>query len=171
MNRIIAQATGGSGTLDAARVVLLVVAIVLPVLIVLRLILRSVARGLQAEVDRRFRRDEIVKQEIGANFFGLESRGVRQLRGNGALVLTSEMLWFRQALSNREICIPLDRITRVSSVPSHLGKTIIKPLLRVDFIDSNESCDSVAWAVRDTTIWQEAVKGKQRIDDDGSEPS
>ena len=83
-----------------------------------------------------------------ANFFGLESRGRFQIRGNGCLALGDAQLVFAMWLPRRQLVIKRDRIEAVDTVDSHLGKRIGRPLLHVTFNN-----DAAAWFVRDVDRW------------------
>lgn len=103
---------------------------------------------------------EILLQETGANFFGLQSRGGMQVRGNGGLVLTNDQLRFFQLLPEREIAIPLDRIEETSLVRSHCGKSVLWTLLRVTYRigpEATRSVDSAAWYVRNPAEWKRVI--------------
>ena len=117
----------------------------------------SLRKRLSAEVERRFGGQMVLLQALNANFFGQQSKGVRQIRGNGALVLTEDELWFLLGIPSREISIPLRDITSVSLVKSHLGKTKFRPLLRVEYL-SEGIADSVAWAVNDPEKWKATIE-------------
>ena len=110
--------------------------------------LKSVFRKRREEVARRFRRKTILRQHNLAQFFGRESLGHVQARGNGLLVLTGEELYFLQALPRREFVIPIESITEVSNPRSHLGKSNMCKLLRVDFVEKRKD-DAIAWNVDD----------------------
>ena len=69
----------------------------------------------------------------GANFFGIESDGLMQVRGNGILLLTETDLVFRMFEPTRDFLIPLAQIVKVELAESHLTKTVFKPLLKVYF--------------------------------------
>lgn len=138
------------------RILGLVVAIVLLVGGINMTVLTLVRRRMRRVVAGRFHRGAIRRQSLTANCFGIESLGRAQVRGNGALVLTGDELYFRMAVPSREIIIPLERITTVSLVRSHLGKTIFRPLLKVDYVTDNGP-DAVAWAVREPERWKQAI--------------
>lgn len=88
-----------------------------------------------------------------ANFFGLETRGVTQIRGNGCLALDGAVLVFVQWVPRRTLRISRDRIASVEQASSHLGKTSGMPLLRVRFKNDSGKADTVAWAVQDLGGW------------------
>ena len=96
-----------------------------------------------------------------ANFFGVESRGVAQMRGNGHLAASRSQILFIMWLPRRELSIPRDRVTAVERTRSHLGKTVGSELLRVRFTNETGAPDSVAWAVRDLAMWELALTTRQ----------
>jgi hypothetical protein len=126
-------------------------------LAVIHWIMSRVRNRLEEVVRLKFAGRTIVRQSVGANFFGRLSRGVVQIRGNGALVLTQKEVYFLQAVPRREITIPLEIITSVTTPRSHLGKSVVSRLLRVDFREGGKA-DAVAWAVRDVDEWKEDIE-------------
>lgn len=124
---------------------------------IFRRLLSVFTKGLQEDVERRTADQSVVMQTSNANFFGQTSKGGKQLRGNGALILTRDEISFLMALPRKEIVIPLNRVVSVSLPKSHLGKSIFKPLLRVEY-DSLEGRDSVAWAVKEPGKWKTAIE-------------
>jgi hypothetical protein len=93
-----------------------------------------------------------------ANFFGLRSAGMKQVRGNGILLLTADRLYFRMLLPRRELTIPLGSVTSAGTVGSFLGRTRGRDLLEVIFTDSGGSEDSAAWLVGDLQEWVQSIK-------------
>jgi hypothetical protein len=129
-------------------------------LAVIRWIMSRVRNRLDEAVRLKFAGRTIVRQSIGANFFGRLSHGVVQIRGNGALVLTQKELYFLQAVPRREITIPLEVITAVTTPRSHLGKSVILRLLRVDFREAARA-DAIAWALHDVDSWKADIERYQ----------
>ena len=86
--------------------------------------------------------------------FGIESKGVWQVRGNGCLAATSEQVLFIMWLPRKELRIPRERVTAVERATSHLGKTIGRELLRIRFTNDSGQPDSAAWFVRDLPTWE-----------------
>lgn len=115
-------------------------------------------KNLEKEVMKRFSRDEIVGASTGANFMGVESQGGRQLRGNGALVLTQEKLWFMRVFPAKEYSIPLDAVEQVSLPRSFAGKTKGVRLLCVRYSTGVRGQDQMAWAVKNPEGWKEAIE-------------
>jgi hypothetical protein len=138
-------------------VVLGVAAIVIVVAVAARLVLHLLMKPLEARIAARYAEHEVLLKDLGANSFGLESKGVFQLRGNGALVLTASHLHFFQFLPKREVCIPLVAITAIDFTHTHLGKATTRDLLKVRFEDGGKA-DSIAWYLSDTQAWKERIE-------------
>jgi hypothetical protein len=110
--------------------------------------------------------DEIVqkfsKQGIrikgNANFFGIESHGVMQIRGNGILLLTDAALVFGMFRPKRDFVIPLASIEKIVLARSHLAKTVFQPLLKVYFINEEGDADSVAWWTDNPGEWKNILE-------------
>ncbi len=122
------------------------------------LVLFSAKRKLIGRVEKRFMGQKIVLQALNANFFGLKSKGIKQIRGNGALVLTEIEIWFCLAMPEREISIPIRHIQSVELTKSHLGKTVFRPLLCLEF-HSRMGADSIAWHVDNAGKWKTGIEG------------
>lgn len=146
---------------ESLKILLPLFAGVLVLLAVVRLVVASLARRTREEVRRRLAGRPIVRESLGANFFGLSSRGLGQVRGNGALVLTPDQICFLMFAPRREVTIPLRDVTRLSTPRSHLGKTVGMRLLKVDFT-SPAGPDAAAWAVRDLDGWVADVERCRR---------
>jgi hypothetical protein len=128
--------------------VILVILILLVTLVPIAIVLwrvRAAARVQAEALQQRFPNATLVP----ANFFGQESAGVTQLRGNGMLVLTDTELYFERLWPRREYRIPLAAIEAVETAHSFLGKTNFQPLLKVTFRTHNGQIDAMAWLVPD----------------------
>lgn len=144
------------------RFVLILIIIFLAVTAVKKIVLGFYRRKLLRVVEERFAGNRIVLMALSANFFGLKSRGGRQIprtgrRGNGALVLTDDELWFCLAAPSREISIPIGAIRAVDIKRSHLGRTVFRPLLAVSFTFQGKD-EQVAWYVKDAAKWKAAIE-------------
>ncbi len=126
-------------------------------LVFLRLLFSRIRKKLKEVVDLKFRGREILLQTLSANFFGQRSKGAKQVRGNGALVLTNDELWFLRAYPVKEFSIPLKDVASVSLTRSHLGKTVGRDLLFVEYA-TPEGDDAIAWAVCDPENWKDAIE-------------
>ena len=109
-------------------------------------------------INREFPKGTAVLGPASCNFFGVKSRGSRQMRGNGILILTGAGIVFRMLIPERELRVPVRSIESIEKVRSHLGKTKNVPLLRIGFRNSENLPDSVAWAVRDVDGWIKALE-------------
>ncbi len=113
----------------------------------------------QEEIMQKFEGQNVLGAFGSANFFGLESKGVKQVRGNGVLVLTEDKLYYEMWVKPKTIIeIPIKLIKKVDIVKSHLHKSKFKPLLKVIFINRLGEVDSVAWMVKNITEWKETLE-------------
>jgi hypothetical protein len=99
-----------------------------------------------------------VRMKGDANFFGIESRGVMQVRGNGILLLTDTDLVFGMFRPKHDFLIPFARIEEIKLAESHLTKTVFQPLLKVYFTNEKGDADSVAWWVVNPTEWKNVLE-------------
>ena len=99
-----------------------------------------------------------IRMKGDANFFGIESHGVMQVRGNGLLLLTDTDLVFGMFQPTDDFLFPLDRIEKIEFAESHLNKTIFQPLLKVFFTNEEGDSDSVAWWVANPTEWKNILE-------------
>jgi len=140
---------------------LIIIALVLILVLVLFgvqvLTLKWVKRRSMAEIRGRYGENDIILQSLAANFFGQTSEGYSQIRGNGALVLTKNELWFRMAMPAKELSIPIRNITDTEIRKSHLKKTKMRPLFYVEFT-TPEGPDSAAWLVEDPRDWCKEIE-------------
>ncbi len=135
-----------------------VVGVLLLLSAVSKLVLHTMKGPLEGRIAVDYGPEEILMKDLGANSFGLESKGKWQGRGNGGLVLTKDSLHFYRFVRGADLRVPLAAITQVSFTKSHLGKATIHDLLKVRFSADGQS-DSIAWYLTDPTAW------KNRIDE------
>jgi hypothetical protein len=109
--------------------------------------LRRLARRRYAVMMERY--PNARKVIYGAHFFGQESKGVFQTRGNGTLVITDHELVFEKWVPQKEYVIPLNRIVTIEMPNSFLGKTTFTPLVKVVYRTDTGEQDAIAWSVRD----------------------
>ena len=105
------------------------------------------------EIMERFDPSEIMISSRNVNFFGQKSRGLRQIRGNGTLILTRSELYFEMWKPKRTLTIPVKNITKIETPKRFLSKSIFRPLLKVTFNGENGQEDSAAWYVRELEEW------------------
>ena len=108
----------------------------------------------------KFEVKDIICLLVGANFFGQESLKLRQVRGNGVLVLTSEELYFEMWIPKRVFRIPIYSIIDLEETKWHLRKTKNRLLLKIIFTNSMGETDSVAWIVRDLDLWINEIQNQ-----------
>ncbi len=117
--------------------------------------LRKIAK--QKESQARERYPNAKQIDRSASFFGQESRGITQMRGNGTLILTDSDLIFEMWLPNKQFRIPLSSIQSIENPTSFLGKSRFTPLLKVVFVNDQGIIDSMAWQVRDLSGWMRCL--------------
>ena len=100
----------------------------------------------------------IIKKCEGANFFGQESIDVRQIRGNGVLLLTNDELIFEMWVPKRILRIPITKIHGLEQTKWHLKKTKGVNLLKVRFTNEENNEDSGAWWVTDIENWNKFLE-------------
>jgi len=121
-------------------------------LLVPALVHRAAAPVLEKRIAQVYPADRIVFQDRKASSFGLESRGVTQARGNGALVLTATSLHWFQLVPEWDLGIPLANVAKAGKTKWHLGKSIGRDVLHVAFTLDGRA-DSMAWYVTDLEAW------------------
>jgi hypothetical protein len=133
---------------NLVSILLLVVGGVLVLLAMLFLFFRAISQALRRQADEvRQRYPDAKLVAPGANFFGQQSLGVRQIRGNGTLVLTDTELFFQKFKPRKDFHIPLPSISAIETPKSHLGKTAGRPLLKVVYRKESGAEDAIAWYV------------------------
>jgi hypothetical protein len=117
--------------------------------------LRNIAQ--QKEASARARYPQARQIDRAASFFGQESRGAMQMRGNGTLILTDSDLIFEMWVPNTEFRIPLRRIQALENPTSFLGKSRFTPLLKVVYTNEQGTTDAMAWQVPDLSDWMRQI--------------
>lgn len=125
--------------------------------LILKLIYSFIRNRLGQYVTDRFDEKKILGVTTRANFFGINSKGGGQIRGNGALVLTRKDLYFIRAIPQKEYQIPIRSISSVSMPRLFNGKSAVAPLLCLNY-DTESGKDSIAWAVADAEKWKDAIE-------------
>jgi hypothetical protein len=147
-------------TMIIGLVALGVVVVVLVAVAASRLALHVMKGPLEARIAAHYGPDQVLMQDLTANSFGLESRGVWQGRGNGALVLTGQCLHFFRFVPGADLRLPLRAITDLAFTRSHLGKATIHDLLKVRFTVDGKP-DSIAWYLTAPRAWKERIEELQ----------
>jgi hypothetical protein len=143
--------------MKAFFLVLSISAGVLGLLILLNIIMAATRKKMEQAILQKFNKEDLLAANPRANFFGMKSKGGRQIRGNGALVLTKNELYFLRACPEMEYRIPIEKITGVSLPKSFNGKSIFYPLLCITYQADNGE-DAMAWAVREPKKWKAAIE-------------
>jgi hypothetical protein len=120
--------------------------------------LRKRWKKFSEQITEKYRGYDIRLISNGANFFGLESLGAKQVRGNGILLLIADALIFEQWVPNRTIKISLNQVKEIAVVKSHIGKTKGVPLIKVNFQGTGGISDSAAWWVQDLDKWEHTLR-------------
>lgn len=118
-------------------------------------VLRNISR--QKEAHARERYPDARQIDRTASFFGQESRGGTQMRGNGTLILTDSDLIFEMWVPNKEFRIPLHNIQTIENPSSFLGKSRFTPLLKVVYLSDHGATDAMAWQVIDLSGWMHRI--------------
>ncbi len=141
---------------------LLGLSIIIVILFVVLGIILVVTMKLQAKramkVLNKFEGRKVLDIQSCANFFGQESLGHTQVRGNGVLVVTEDEIYFEMWVPKREFRILVSSIQSIETPRSHLGKTKGHPLLKVIFQNEKGERDSMAWLVKDVYSCKERLE-------------
>jgi hypothetical protein len=125
---------------------------------------------LRRRARRHFAGSDLLREE-DANSFGVESAGPWQVRGNGTLALTKHEVLFAQWVPNRLLRIPRRAIVEVTTVRSHLGKTVGRKLLKVVWTTEVGQQDSIALWVADLGGWLDALDSDRSRGESGTSKS
>ena len=136
----------------------------IPLAVVLGLVIWWLRREKRA-ITRQWEREGVIflRRPEGANFSGLESKGMGQVRGNGFIALTGENLRVTRAVPAAEWRIPHRHLKQVSLEPSFLGKQRGTPVLVITF-EADGQIDRLGVYVRDGADWVEAIADAAGVD-------
>jgi len=109
---------------------------------------------------KKYEGKDVIRSSIGANFFGQESLKLRQVRGNGVIILTSNELYFEMWIPKRVYRILIHSIIDIEETKWHLRKTKNRSLLKIIFTNSMGETDSAAWIVRDLDLWVNDIQNQ-----------
>jgi hypothetical protein len=109
------------------------------------------------EIHEKLEKEKILVYDDMVNFSGLESLGSWKVRGNGALILTEEILLFGMWKPKKDLVISVKTITKITNPKSHMHKSVFKPLLKVKFKNDEGNKDSAAWFVKDLDKWNKKL--------------
>jgi len=147
----------------------IVIAGIVAAAVILFVVIVAVVRGIGVralqEADRILLGERMVLRDGSANLFGVHSRGMGQVRGNGVLSFTDSRLHFLMWLPRRELSIPIRAISGIETPESFLGRTVFRPLLQVDFENEAGEADAAAWLVRDLRAWRDAIERAAELEE------
>lgn len=130
---------------------------VLCLLTLISVIFNSVRSKLEKHIQQKFNKDLIVGATSKANFFGIKSKGAKQIKGNGAIVLTKEQIYFVRALPFKEYIIPINTVKNVSMPKSFNGRSVFRNLLCVHYYADGQE-ESIAWVVENPDRWKVTIE-------------
>jgi hypothetical protein len=110
------------------------------------------------ELFANYHKDRIIYFSKKVDFFGQQSAGRAQLRGNGSLLLTPDELHFSRWLPKKSLVISLNDIENIERVNSFLGKRKKRELLKIDFNNKQGQKDSAAWFLDNMHVWEQVIK-------------
>ncbi len=111
------------------------------------------------DIKNDFGENDLIKVSRNANFYGQESQGLKQIRGNGVLTVTPSDVIFYMWLPKRKIIISRREITSLEIVTKFLRKIRLgRKLLKINFINNQGRPDAVAWDINDMDQWFQLLK-------------
>lgn len=148
---------GQAGVRHAGVVVYLVIALVVAALLVVGfvVVVRKGAASARGRIEARLGELE-VERSSRANFYGVESRGARQVRALGTIALTPEAVVFLQLVPSGELVIPRAAITGTSTARGFLGKTQGRDLLVIEWT-TGTGTDRAAFDIPELDAWRSAL--------------
>ena len=144
----------------AAGVVVLVAGTLATQLLVWRLLIgpRLGARNADAEREATIALGGEILHSGTVRFLGLQSGGRAQIRGTGHLAVGRDEVVFVLLAPRRTVRISRAAITGVDTPRTHLGRSVLRPLLRIAFTADDGRPDAVAFDVgRSLAAWQETL--------------
>ena len=119
--------------------------------------IRKLKERLRQKMEQLEMQTRVVLKDEWVNCFGF-CRGWRcSSKGNGALALTKEGLFFIPVIGD-ETLVPFEGISEIGTPNSHGGKTNFRKLLSVTFTDDDGKEIKAAWLLKDIDKWQAAIR-------------
>ena len=117
----------------------------------------SLCATLEERVNNKFPEGQIIGKEIfWANLRFQKSAGKFPIQGNGALVLTPDVLWFTLLLPEKQIEMPLRDIRSVQV--GRLKRKGEQPSVFVDFVDATSGFeDRVVITLKEPWSWKKMI--------------
>lgn len=109
-------------------------------------------------IENRFGTQRVKAVSFGVNYFGrvLDPRGLG--RSSGFLILLADGLFFRSRFKRVELNIPGENIRRVYHDRKHKGIDLHQSVVKIDFTNSSNEVDTVAFRLPYPPQWIEAIK-------------
>lgn len=120
--------------------------------------LRKRKEEISSYIKEKYGNNKIIAANINVSSFGQESKGLKQLRGNGCLVLSKDELYFEMFFPKKKWVIPMQAISLVEKTKTHLNKWSVFSLLKVNYLNPKGDIDSLAWAIKDVDQWIERIE-------------
>lgn len=137
-------------------------------IVVFFIFLKKKQDELEESFQKRFTGQKILYMDKYVRIIAQQSRGLSQTAGMGYLVLTSQELYFKLQLINKEISIPVSSLLNVGETRRMGGKNPLRTMLKVDFntIDGKE--DAIALLVKDLSRWKAEISSIMKKQNQGS---
>ena len=150
----------GTGALDTGTLYFgIAIGVILMIgFVIIFVRMHKIRKEYRETLAKKYSSGDIICHDNSAHYFGMELFKGKQNRGKGILVLAQNELYFLKLLPRIELCIPIKRIKRCVTTMNFLGKSIHKPLLKIDFKDEDGALNSVAWHVRDLVTFENSLK-------------
>jgi hypothetical protein len=110
------------------------------------------------EVQRKFAGISILVVDGKAYFRGLDRSWDERWRGNGVLLATAEMIYFRLWQRDLDLAIPCDRILGVEIRAQHARKTLHRQELLVTYRGSDGTSRAATFRVAHPGRWAQAIQ-------------
>ena len=111
----------------------------------------------EANFQSKFADKNIKLLDKTALFIAQKSDGYSHSRGIGNLVLTDDELYFERRLITKVLEIPLSSIVEVGETNRLAGQGLMRPMLKIDFIDRLGETDTVGIQVKELALWKEVL--------------
>ena len=109
-------------------------------------------------IDERFGGHKILAMSFGVNYFGRATEPGRPRRSSGFLLLLPDRVFYRSRLKKLELEIPAGSIARVYHDRAYKGVDMHQTLLKIDFTNSGNQKDTVAFKVPYPPQWMLAIE-------------
>ena len=109
-------------------------------------------------IDARFGNQNLRAMSFGVNYFGQATEPGKPRRSSGFLLLLPDSLFYRSRLKKIELEIPGSRIARGYHDRTHKGADLHMSLVKIDFINSENRRDTVAFKVPYPPQWIQAIE-------------